>query len=114
MYGKWKCDLHDELWIDDNYVFLGCSDFPIVCNYYIKNDSIFCYLKTKNIILKKEALPKQLHSDTIIFGQHPNQNLEIVPSKYYRVRPGIPKIDTSANWAKQAILEIVDYRYKEK
>ena len=39
MYGKWKYESHDEIWIDNNYVFFGCPDFPIICNYYIKNES---------------------------------------------------------------------------
>jgi hypothetical protein len=114
MYGKWKSESHDELWIDHNYVFFGCPDFPLICNYYIKNDSIYCYLKTRDKILRKNALPKLLNSDTIIFGQHIDENIKSIPTKYYRVRKNLPVIDTTKNWEKQALLEIVNYSYDKK
>lgn len=86
MYGKWKSEGHDELWIDKNYVFFGCPDFPIICNYYIKNDTIYCYLNTPNQLINKEALPQLLSADTILFGQHIDENIKPIPTQYYRVR----------------------------
>lgn len=109
MFGKWKSELHDELWIDQNYVFFGCPDFPIICNYYIKNDTIYCYLNTPNQLISKKALPKLLSADTIIFGQHIDENIKPIPTQYYRVRKGFPTIDTAKDWERQALLEIVNF-----
>lgn len=110
LYGKWKYDLHDEVWIDENYIFFGCPDFPILLKYNIENDTIFGYINASNKIFRKIAVPKQLGLDTIIWGVNHEQK----PMKYYRVRKNSPQIDTTISWEKRSLLEIVNYSYDKK
>lgn len=110
LYGKWKYDWHDEIWIDKNYIFFGCPDFPILVKYNIENDTIYGYINLSKKIFKKMVVPKQLGLDTIIW----DYDYEQKPMKHYRVRKGQPKIDTTNNWQKQTLLEIVNFSYKEK
>ena len=100
LLGKWKCNAHDELWMDSKYIFFGCDDFPIMSTYEIKNDSIFSHwtLDPKNPNLRdKVKIPKIISTDTIQWDT----------TIYYRVASGIPQIDTTKEWEKEALTEIV-------
>lgn len=103
MLGKWKYDWQSELWIDEKFVFDGDDDFPVMSEYEILNDTMFIYwpLDAMNKSIQgKHRVPVFISSDTIQFGT----------TKYYRIAPGIPLIDTSRTWQREALTEIVRRR----
>ena len=102
--GKWIIVNPDgsyghELWIDKNYIFYGSDDFPVLSEYEVLNDSIYSryVFDSKNEMVPSSRVPALIMEDTMQYGG----------TKFYRIAPDIPHIDTSRTWRINALTEIV-------